>query len=103
MRLLAFRDYISFTSIEIAPTAMRRIHLSLLAIALAAAPWSYGQAAGSFQTKAAFSNEVSDNYVSLPSSLSVPHTTLPANDFGCGKGRVRDFQTHGCRGPADIR
>jgi hypothetical protein len=48
---------------------MSRIRLSLLVIALSAAPWSNGHAAGSFQTKAAFSNEVSDSY----SSISVAH------------------------------
>jgi hypothetical protein len=38
----------------------------------------------------------------------LPTITMPnvsATDLvgGCGKGRVRDLQTHGCRGPADIR
>jgi hypothetical protein len=91
--------------IQIAGTAVARIRLSLslLVIALTAAPWSNVEAAGSFQTKAAFSKEVSDNYASPVPSLSMAHSNLPANDFSCGKGRVRDFQTHGCRGPADIR
>jgi hypothetical protein len=86
-------------SFQIARTAMSRIRLSLLVVALSAASWSNGHAAGSFQTKAAFSNEASDSYSSIP----VAHTNIPANDFGCGRGRVRDIQTHGCRGPADIR
>jgi hypothetical protein len=38
----------------------------------------------------------------------LPTIRLPAvsaSDFvgGCGKGRVRDPQTQGCRGPADIK
>ena len=81
---------------------MCRIRLSLLMVALTAAPWSNCQAAGSFQTKAAFSNVVIAGY-SAPSPVSVAAASGPALEIGCGKGRVRDSQSHGCRGPADIR
>jgi hypothetical protein len=39
---------------------------------------------------------------SLP-SVSMPEITARDLVGGCGRGRVRDPQTHGCRGPADIR
>jgi hypothetical protein len=86
---------------------MCRIRLALWALlwamALTAAPWSNGQAAGSFQTRAAFSNVVSAGYSTPSPAVSVAHANIPGIEFGCGKGRVRDSQTHGCRGPADIR
>ncbi|THD48443.1 MAG: hypothetical protein E8A46_21850 [Bradyrhizobium sp.] len=86
---------------------MCRIRLSLfaslLAMALTVAPWSNGQAAGSFQTRAAFSNVMSAGYSTPSSPVAVAHANMPGIEFGCGKGRVRDSQTHGCRGPADIR
>jgi len=80
---------------------MYRIPLSLLVTALLAAPWSNCQAAGSFQTRPAFSHTVNASYSTAPAIVSVTHA--PAVEFGCGKGRVRDPATHGCRGPADIR
>jgi hypothetical protein len=93
--------------IQFAGTAMCRIRLSLFALlwvmALTVVPWSNCQAAGSFQTKAAFSNVVSASYSTPLPALSVARTNIPVIEFGCGKGRVRDSQTHGCRGPADIR
>jgi hypothetical protein len=86
---------------------MCRIRLSLFAsllvMALTAAPWSNGQAAGSFQTRAAFSIVVSAGYSTPSPAVPVAHATIPGIEFGRGKGRVRDSQTHGCRGPADIR
>lgn len=86
---------------------MRHIRLSLLgsllAMAVTVAPWSNGHAAGSFQTRAAFSNVVSASYSTTSLAVSVAHANIPGIGFGCGKGRVRDSQTHGCRGPADIR
>jgi hypothetical protein len=39
---------------------------------------------------------------SLP-RVSIPHVTAGDLVGGCGRGRIRDAQTHGCRGPADIR
>ena len=77
--------------------------LLVVALTVALAPWSNGHAAGSFQTRAAFSNVVSAGYSTPSPAISVAHTNIPGIEFGCGKGRVRDSQTHGCRGPADIR
>lgn len=82
---------------------MCRIRLSLLVMALTAAPWSNCQAAGSFQTRSAFLNVVSASYTTPSPAVSVAHRNMPVIEFGCGKGRIRDSQTHGCRGPADIR
>jgi hypothetical protein len=79
------------------------MRLSLLVAALTAATGSNCQAAGSFQTKAAFSNVVSASYSTPPPPVSVAHSNIPVIEIGCGRGRVRDSQTHGCRGPADIR
>jgi hypothetical protein len=39
---------------------------------------------------------------SVPSP-SMPNATATEMLGGCGRGRIRDPQTHGCRGPADIR
>jgi hypothetical protein len=93
--------------LQFAGTEMCRIRLSLsvslLVTALTAAPWSSCQAAGSFQTKSAFLNVVSASYSTPSPAVSVAHTNMPVIEFGCGKGRIRDSQTHGCRGPADIR
>ena len=89
--------------IKYAGTAMCRIRLSLLVLALAAVPWSNCQAAGSFQTRSAFSNVVSASYSTPLPAVAVAHTNIPVIELGCGKGRVRDSQTQGCRGPADIR
>jgi hypothetical protein len=74
--------------------------LLVLVLTLAAITWSNCQAAGSFQTKPAFSKVVTAGFA--------PTVTLPnvsARDLvgGCGRGRIRDPQTHGCRGPADLR
>ena len=82
---------------------MHSIRLSLLVMALTAGLWSDCLAAGSFQTKAAFSNVVSASYPTPLPAVSVARTGIGVIEFGCGKGRVRDSQTHDCRGPADIR
>jgi hypothetical protein len=72
---------------------MRRISFLLLMVVATAATWSDSQAAGSFQKPA-----VVTAGVATPAP-SVPNLSLG----GCGRGRVRDPQTHACRGPADIR
>lgn len=36
-------------------------------------------------------------------SVSMPEFAAGDLFGGCGRGRVRDSLTHGCRGPADIR
>jgi len=61
------------------------------------------EAAGSFQTRPAFAAVVMAGMAPPIPTITMPN--LSASDLvgGCGKGRVRDLQTHGCRGPADIR
>ena len=80
----------------------RILHLPMMILALTAASWSNCQAAGSFQTRPAFSNTISTGYSIASPSVAVVQSTVAA-EFGCGRGRVRDPATHGCRGPADIR
>ena len=80
---------------------MCRIRPSVLLLALVMG--SNCQAAGSFQTKPAFSNVVSASYSTAPAAVSGARTNIPVIDIGCGKGRFRDSQTRSCRGPADIR
>ena len=80
---------------------MCRIRLVILVMALSAGS-SNGHAAGSFQKPPI--REV----VTAGVAPQLPSVTLPdvsARDLvgGCGRGRVRDQQTRGCRGPADIR
>jgi hypothetical protein len=58
--------------------------------------WSDSRAAGSFQKPAVVTAGVSSPAPSVP-------TIAPGDFGGCGRGRVRDPQTHACRGPADIR
>ena len=81
-------------------TAMCRISLLMLIVASTTITWCDSKAAGSFQTKPAFPSAATVG-VASPS----PRTSVPTSDLmgGCGRGRVRDPQTHGCRGPADIR
>jgi hypothetical protein len=38
--------------------------------------------------------------VASPNSSGSPAST---SELGCGRGRIRDPQTHACRGPADVR
>jgi len=82
---------------KIVTSVHRRIRFLMLVTALTAPTWSSCLAVGSFQTKPAF-----------PSAVTVDdprQTNLSESAFfgGCGRGRVSDPQTHGCRGPADIR
>jgi hypothetical protein len=81
---------------------MCRIRFAILIMAFTSTASSNSHAAGSFQKPPI--REV----VTAGVAPSLPTVTLPnlsAHDLvgGCGKGRVRDQQTHGCRGPADIR
>jgi hypothetical protein len=80
---------------------MRALRFLTFVIALSASTWSSCQAAGSFQTKPAFPRDVVT--AGVAPSITIPN--LSARDLvgGCGRGRVRDPQTHGCLGPADIR
>jgi hypothetical protein len=76
---------------------MYRLSFLVLIIAAAAVTWSDSQAAGSFQKPAVVTAGMSTAASSVP--------TISPSDVvgGCGRGRVRDAQTHVCRGPADIR
>jgi hypothetical protein len=38
-----------------------------------------------------------------PQTVTWPDVSENAFFGGCGRGRVSDPETHGCRGPADIR
>jgi len=82
---------------------MRRICFLISLIALTAFTWSSCQAAGSFQTKPAFPNVVMAGMAPPLPTITLPNVSAGDLVGGCGKGRVRDPQTHGCRGPADIR
>jgi hypothetical protein len=81
---------------------MCRISLLSLIVAFTALTCSDSQAAGSFQTRPAFQGVTAGI---APVTPSVPVPNVSAGDLvgGCGRGRVRDSQTHTCRGPADIR
>ena len=71
-------------------------YISFLVSVISVCTWSPCQAAGSFQKP-----EAKVIKAGMP-SITVPSITT--SDFGgCGRGRVREPQTHGCRGPADIR
>jgi hypothetical protein len=82
---------------------MCRIRFLILVMALTAPTWSTSQAAGSYQTRPAFPNVVRAGMpVQLP-TVSMPNVSASDLVGGCGRGRVRDPMTHGCRGPADFR
>ena len=81
---------------------MRRPGFLILVMALAPAGWSACQAAGSYQTKPMFT-EVRMEKASAAEPTIKPASPAAGDLMGCGRGRVRDPQTHGCRGPADIR
>lgn len=82
---------------------MCRIRFLILVMAFTALTGSNSQAAGSFQTKPAFPNVVMAGMPPLLPTITLPNVSASDLVGGCGKGRVRDPQTHGCRGPADIR
>jgi hypothetical protein len=82
--------------------ARRHIHFLMLVIALSILPWSSCQAIGSFQTKPAFPSVASADDPPQPPAIIWHSLSAGAPIGGCGKGRVSDPQTHGCRGPADI-
>jgi hypothetical protein len=82
---------------------MCRISFVVLMMAFATATWSDSQAAGSFQTRPAFQGVVTAGVAPAVPSVSVPNVSASDLVGGCGRGRVRDPQTHTCRGPADVR
>jgi hypothetical protein len=73
----------------------------MLVMAFAATTWSNCQAAGSYQTKPPFPKEVVT--AGIAPTVTVPNISARDLVGGCGRGRIRDPQTHSCRGPADIR
>ena len=81
---------------------MCRIRFLMLVIALTAATCSNCQAIGSFQTKPAFPKVVMAGVAPPPPTVRLPDVSERDLVVGCGRGRIRDHQTHGCRGPADI-
>jgi hypothetical protein len=81
---------------------MRRFGFLILVLALVPASWSACQAAGSYQTKPMFS-EVRLVTANMLEPTIKPPAASAGDLLGCGRGRVRDSQTPGCRGPADIR
>jgi|GEM_PF-7013726 hypothetical protein len=82
---------------------MCRIGFLILVTALTVPAWSTCQAAGSFQTKPAFPKVVTAGVAPPLPTITLPDVSARDLVGGCGRGRVRDPQTHGCRGPADIR
>jgi hypothetical protein len=74
----------------------------MLVTAFTAITWVNCQAAGSFQRAEPRVILTAGFAPSLP-SVSMPNMSASDLVGGCGKGRVRDPQAHGCRGPADIR
>jgi hypothetical protein len=77
--------------------------LAMIAAITSVASSSDSQAAGSFQTKPAFVHVLTATptvHSHIP-TISVPHFSAGDLVGGCGRGRVRDPQTHACHGPAD--
>jgi hypothetical protein len=84
-------------------SVLRHIRFAMLVIALTALTWSACQAIGPFQIKPAFPHVVTDDDPLPQPTVARPNLSASAFVGGCGKGRVSEPQTHGCRGPADIR
>jgi hypothetical protein len=82
---------------------MRRIYFLVSIVALTVASWSNSEAAGSFRTKPAFQTVVTAGIAPALPAVALPNVSAGDLVGGCGRGRIRDPQTHGCRGPADIR
>jgi hypothetical protein len=73
----------------------------MLGLTFTATAWSACQAAGSYQTKPPFPKEIST--AGIAPAPRAPDISAGDLVGGCGRGRMRDPQTHMCRGPADIR
>jgi hypothetical protein len=86
-----------------AGTLMCRVRILILTVVLTIASWSNSEAAGSFQTKAAFQTVVTAGIAPAVPAIALPSVSAGDLVGGCGRGRIRDSQTHACRGPADIR
>ena len=83
-------------------SVLRCIGLLILVTVVTTLTWSSCQAIGSIQTKPAFPSAAKADDPPLPPTITWPNLSASAFVGGCGKGRVSDPQTHGCRGPADI-
>jgi len=81
---------------------MRRLLFVFLATALTTGRWSNSNAAGSIQRPEPRSVVTAGIAPSLP-GISMPNVSASDLVGGCGRGKFRDPQTHGCRAPADIR
>jgi hypothetical protein len=81
---------------------MCHVRFLFFVVALTIPTWSSSQAIGSFRRPEPRPLVTAGIAPSLP-SISMPDVS--ANDLvgGCGRGRVRDPQSHSCRGPADLR
>jgi hypothetical protein len=81
---------------------VRCIGFLILATIVATLTWSSCQAAGSFQTKPAFPSAVTADDDQPPPAITWPNRSASVFVGGCGRGRIIDPQTQGCRGLADI-
>jgi hypothetical protein len=81
---------------------MCRIRFLALVIAFTVPTWSSCQAIGSFRRPEPRPLVTAGIAPPLP-SISMPNVSARDLVGGCGKGRIRDIQTRGCRGPADLR
>jgi len=83
------------------------IRFLILATALSASVASTCHAGGTYRNGPmfAFPDDVKIVKAGMPSIPLPSMHNVTAVDLvgGCGRGRVRDQQTHGCRGPGDIR
>jgi hypothetical protein len=84
-------------------SVLRRIRFPMLVLAVTASTWSSCHAVGSFQTRPPFPSAVRADDPPLAPTITWPNASVGVLVGGCGKGRVSDPQTRGCRGPADIR
>ncbi len=92
-----------YVEIKMLTSALRHLGFLILVMGLAARTWSTCQAIGSFQTKPAFPDMVRTDDPALPPTNTWPNLSASSLVGGCGRGRVSEPQTRGCRGPADIR
>jgi hypothetical protein len=92
-----------YVEIKMLTSALRRLGFLILVMGLAAPTWSTCQAIGSFQTKPALPDMVRTDDPAPPPTNTWPNLSARSLVGGCGRGRVSEPQTRGCRGPADIR
>ena len=96
------KSTLKIPEIEMLALTFCRVRLPVLAIIATVLTWSSCQAVGSFQTTPAFPSAEKNDDPRLPPMILWPDESATAIIGGCGKGRVGDPQTHGCRGPGDI-